>query len=320
MKRSRLWLMLIPIVLVLLRNDAGGNGALRHMLRDQKHEAQASKQSDPSQNQQVILVSSPAYQAAILEALRAIVSEEVSRQKQEHTDYKRWNTPAFWFGDVGLVFVGAVYSFFAGWQLFVIRRQNEQFRITQRAQVSLGRPDGILMELIPPEAGQRLMIRMFFLNGGNTAAEQFFVQTAVGYIHGQPTWFAKGHRLDPQPRRTRVEHGVFGWATTPIGSHATHVVIAFSREILTESDIAAIGKGEFITVLGKFQYFDGFGTPEYRTFHTYYFPQTTEFFSGGAPFDGGYTLNPRTPGYSVTSIAEPSAGSARSGANPDADL
>jgi hypothetical protein len=110
------------IVLALLLSGVKNGSALSQKRRNNKHHPETTQQTDKSQSQQIQLVPSPVFQAAILEALRAIVDEEVARQKQEHADYERWNTPAFWFGDVGLVIVGALYTFFAGCQLVIIRR------------------------------------------------------------------------------------------------------------------------------------------------------------------------------------------------------
>lgn len=118
-------IVLILLALALLLSAARNASAASNQKRNDEHQHQTAKQAEKPQDQQVVLVPSPAYQAAILEALRSIVREEVSRQEQEHADYKRWNTPAFWFGTIGLLVVGACYTFFAGWQLVVIRRQGK---------------------------------------------------------------------------------------------------------------------------------------------------------------------------------------------------
>jgi len=79
---------------------------------------------------------SPAFTAAILGELRAIVSEEVAKRKQDHTDHKDWNTKPFWITfalTAALVIVGAVYSFVAYLQWTAIREQSEVGRITARA-------------------------------------------------------------------------------------------------------------------------------------------------------------------------------------------
>src|SRR5260370_42582472 len=99
MKRLKPLSALILIVLALLLSVARSDAS--NQRRDQKHEAKAARQTEKTQPEQIQIAPSPAFQAAILKALRAIVSEEVARQKQEHSDYKKCNTPAFWLGDVG---------------------------------------------------------------------------------------------------------------------------------------------------------------------------------------------------------------------------
>jgi hypothetical protein len=74
--------MLILIGSVLLLNGASGNAALKNKRHNQEHHAETSKQKDEAQTRQTILVPSTAFQAALLQALRTIVSEEVARQKQ----------------------------------------------------------------------------------------------------------------------------------------------------------------------------------------------------------------------------------------------
>jgi hypothetical protein len=121
MKHSNTWFASILIASALLLSGVKNLSA--EQKRDEKHQGETAEQREKSNAQQTILVPSPAYQAAILGALRSVVHEEVARQEQEHADYKRWNTPAFWFGTIGLLVVGAAYTFFAGWQLAVIRKQ-----------------------------------------------------------------------------------------------------------------------------------------------------------------------------------------------------
>jgi hypothetical protein len=125
LKNSRLWLMLILTAFGLLLSAANKSVALKDERHNQKHNARPGKQQTSAQNQQTILVPSPGYQAALLEALRAIVSEEVARQKQEHADYRDWSTPSFWLGNVGLLIVGGLYTFAAWRQLRATRVATE---------------------------------------------------------------------------------------------------------------------------------------------------------------------------------------------------
>ena len=117
---------LILIASALLLSGVKNVSAASDQKRHEKHQRETSEQEEKRADQQTVLVPSQAYQAAILGALRAVVREEVARQEQEHADYKRWNTPMFWIGSVGLLVVGAFYTLFAGWQLSVIRKRLQE--------------------------------------------------------------------------------------------------------------------------------------------------------------------------------------------------
>jgi hypothetical protein len=133
--------VLILIASALLLSGVKNVSAASDQKRYEEHHSETTEQGEKPQEKQPVLVPSQAYQAAILGALRAIVHEEVSRQEQEHADYKRWNTPTFWFGTIGLLVVGALYTFFAGWQLVVIRKQGktalDQLRMNTRPYVEM---------------------------------------------------------------------------------------------------------------------------------------------------------------------------------------
>ena len=77
---------------------------------DQGHQTESYKQESTSNNQQNV---SPAFYAAILGTLRAMISEEVAKQKQEHADHEDWSTKPFWI-TIGLngllVLVGSAYT------------------------------------------------------------------------------------------------------------------------------------------------------------------------------------------------------------------
>ena len=169
--------------------------------RDQGHEAQTYKNEDSPENKEYV---SPAFHAAILGTLRAMISEEVAKQKQEHADHEDWSTKPFWimFGLNGLlVIVGGAYTIVPYRQLSAIKAQAKDFALSQRAQVSVGRPDGVTMELVPPAVGKRLTVKMFFLNSGSVTAEQFFAQTMVGYRSGKSVQMPEGHTLEAEPWR-----------------------------------------------------------------------------------------------------------------------
>jgi hypothetical protein len=133
MKRSKLWLMLTLTVLGLLLSGANGSAALKDKRHNHNHKRESTQQRDPSNDQQIIIPPSPAYQAAILETLRAILDADIARNKQEHADREDWNTPTFWISVV-LAFIGAAYTFFAGWQLLIIRHQTRLLTLSTRIQ------------------------------------------------------------------------------------------------------------------------------------------------------------------------------------------
>lgn len=166
--------LLILIASVLLLSGVKSTSVASDQKRNEKHERETAEQQEEPHAQQTVLVPSEEYQAAILGALRAIVHEEVARQEQEHADYKRWNTPTFWFGTIGLLVVGALYTTFAGWQLVVIREQlSLQYRpeLIVRDVRLVGAPDAF-------HVGQPLEVSLSIVNKGSgdaTILNSYFV-------------------------------------------------------------------------------------------------------------------------------------------------
>ena len=180
-------LALILIASLLLLNGAINVSAASDQKRHEEHQSETSEQKEKRADQQPVLVPSPAYQAAILGALRAIMHEEVARQEQERADDKRWDTPAFWIGSVGLLIVGALYTFFAGWQLSVIRKQVIlQFRphlivrnvVVKRRENTI--PPTPLFERGMPVSGQ-----FYISNIGGTPARIIEVGCWVEWYQGE---------------------------------------------------------------------------------------------------------------------------------------
>jgi hypothetical protein len=122
MKHSRTWFALILIASALLLSAASSADALQNERDNHTHNDHPQQQSETAQAQPPVLVPSPAYYAAILGELRAIVREEIAKDEQEHADRKDWNTPAFWV-NVFIAIVGAAYTIVAYRQLNAIRRQ-----------------------------------------------------------------------------------------------------------------------------------------------------------------------------------------------------
>lgn len=279
--------ILILIGLVLLLNGAS---AASNQSRQQNHQTKPNEQETSPQEQQGV---SPAFYAAILGEFRALVSQEVAQREQQHADSEKWDTPMFW-ATIGLVGVGIGYIVVGWWTLTAVKRQSKDFAVSQRAQVVIGRPDGTIMKLMPPEVGKRLRVKVFFTNCGNMPAEQFFVYMWLRYRNyqsgGNPT-------LDPEPWRRRSNTGVYGPSTFQIGAKAVIARTVVSRELVTPEDMELLKQDRGITLSGKFQYFDGFGQPEHCAFSALYI----------IDHEGGVLneiaqwpnkLNPKLPGYS----------------------
>ena len=184
MKHSIIWFALILIASALLLSVA--NSATQNERNNRAHHEQPQRQSEPAQPQAPLLMPSPAYFAAILGELRAIVREEIANDKQEHIDRNDWDTPAFWVSIV-LALVGAAYTVIAYRQLNAIGRQADIAERSLRAEISLGRPDGVLAEIIPPSVGQRLAIKVFFYNRSN-CGPRFPYQSRHTLRPGESHW------------------------------------------------------------------------------------------------------------------------------------
>jgi len=180
MKLSKPLSALILIASALFLSAAKNGDAASNQKGHEKHQSEPAEQTQKSADQQPVLVPSEGYQAAILGALRAIVHEEVARQEQEHADYKRWNTPTFWFGTIGLLVVGALYTTFAGWQLVVIRKQlSLQFHpeLIVRDVRLVGAPNAF-------QVGQPLEVSLSIVNKGSgdaTIVSSYFVVKILPY-------------------------------------------------------------------------------------------------------------------------------------------
>jgi hypothetical protein len=121
-------------------------------------------------------VPSPAYYAAILGELRAIVREEIAKDEQEHADRESWNPPMVWqfVVSIALAIVGAAYTVTAHRQLGVIRTQSKiqgdtlslQFRpeLIVRDVRLVGAPDAF-------HVNQPLVVALSIVNKGTNDAK-----------------------------------------------------------------------------------------------------------------------------------------------------
>jgi hypothetical protein len=310
MKRVSLTLILVGSILLLSAGSALSNPSGKQNKRATANEPESTEQRRQEPLVPVSLLQ--ASQSALNEALSAIRAQEEAAGKYNSPKKDNWDK-AVVIADYLLFLVGCLYTLFALGQWSSIAKQvliaNDALdiaRAAQRAQVILGRMDGKLMELIPPRVGEPLKIKMFFLNSGDVAADQFFVRTMVSY-GGKPASMIKGHTIEPEPWRTREPKfgGSVGPSSAPIGAGAIRIEIAASRDILTEQDIDNLYCSHPITVSGKFQYFDGFGQPEFRAFSAYYLAAVQEFLSNNIPFIAPSSLDRRKPGFGMNTHAEP---------------
>ena len=130
MKRSGLSVLIASGLILIAVTSATPS----EQSRNQRHAAESDKYEDSANDQPTV---SPAFYAAILGELRALVSEEVAKQEQEHTDHEDWSTKPFWItlGLNGLlVLVGLAYTVVAYCQLGTIDRQTKILGTATRAQ------------------------------------------------------------------------------------------------------------------------------------------------------------------------------------------
>jgi hypothetical protein len=274
------------------------SAASKQIRNDGDHHNESGEQYKSADDQHAFVVPSQAFQAAILEALRSIRNEEYAKERQERADHRDWSTPAFWV-NVALAFVGTLYTIFAALQWRSIHRQADIAERSLRAEVTLGRPDGILAEILPPSIGHRLAIKLFFYNSGRTAAQDFRIRVAISYGRGNP----KGIELGPEPVRKQVVvqgyPAIEGRITSTIGAGAVQPHIAYSDEALVPDEVDSIHfRTQEIFFFGKFEYSDGFGKEDiYRTFQILFDPDIRDFVVMDGPFRGGrdrYPFNQST--------------------------
>jgi hypothetical protein len=117
------------------------NVATSQQTRNQSNQSKPYEQGHSAQNQQPI----PPVYADILDSVRALVSEEVAKRKQDHADHDDWDTKPFWimFGlNAALIVVGTAYTIVAYCQLGAIGKQGE---IAKNALILQFRPSRVLI-------------------------------------------------------------------------------------------------------------------------------------------------------------------------------
>jgi hypothetical protein len=122
--------LVILVASALLLSAASGDSLTSQKNSIEKHkretaiEAEATKQREHEAD--VFLSAIQAEQADIVKLVQAIEDQAAVRQKQDHANSEPWRW-LWWLTSFrvqqGLLVVGALYTFFAAWQLLQIRRQ-----------------------------------------------------------------------------------------------------------------------------------------------------------------------------------------------------
>jgi hypothetical protein len=188
--------MLALIASALILSAASGDTATSQKNSIKKHKREAAIQTDAATQREreanVFLSATQAAQANIIKLIQAIKDQTEAQHEHDRADDEPWPllgrlTPVK--VQQGLLIVGALYTFFAGWQLLQIRRQanlakqaaddaREALRLEQRpwlvptGDAQLGMPSGEIPE------GDRIPMRFDLKNTGNTPALQVKISWA----------------------------------------------------------------------------------------------------------------------------------------------
>lgn len=135
MKLSSNWSRSIVIALVLLLSGAGSVSATSGNPRRNQHKTFAAEPNKPTNDQHseipcAVLRSS---EGALREALRTMKQQAEAAEKLADAYKANWGSPSV-LVQIGLLFVGIVYSIFAGLQWAAI---NEQTQVAERAPMLL---------------------------------------------------------------------------------------------------------------------------------------------------------------------------------------
>ena len=158
------------------------------------------------------------------------------------------------------------------------------FTLTQRAEITLGRPDGTLAEIIEPKVGEPLRAKIFLTNSGRTAAREFRAKEAIG-IGDRPSTMDLGS--EPVLKHATVRGGFTaqsGPITSTIASGGVFTHIARSAESLTEEDADKIKARQlWIRIMGRYEYNDGVGSDEWRAYFLDFDPTVGIFVATDMP-------------------------------------
>lgn len=128
------------ILFFLVLSGAGESGepnpsSPSRELRPDKHKETPKEQKDATENQ-AEPTSPTAFEKSLVETLRTIADQQQTDSEQNDASHKSWNTPSV-LVQIGLLIVGAVYSFFAILQWRAIQRQANIMVASERAWVGV---------------------------------------------------------------------------------------------------------------------------------------------------------------------------------------
>jgi len=191
-------LILIALALLLIAESAFSqkNGPAK----DNRQSAIETQETRQREHQaEVLLTAIQAEQANIVKLIQAVKDEAEAQHEHDRTDNESWPllgrlTP--FKVQQGLLFVGALYTFFAGWQLLQIRRQanlakqaaddaRDALRLEQRPwlvpteDAQLGMPNGEIPN------GPMIPMRFDLKNTGKTPA----LQVTIRWVYDIKEWF-----------------------------------------------------------------------------------------------------------------------------------
>jgi hypothetical protein len=203
------------------------------------------------------------------------VLEEYRCRDQEHRRAEKTAKSLAW-GTLGVILA---YTLFSGgmWLAMLAANRNagHALEVSQRAYVSLGRPDGKLAELFSPDDHQgKTKIVLYFTNSGNIAASRFFV---VSYrqrrnerqITVQIQHIERWKDLGPRAPGGIVER----YGGPDLGARSVGRFLLGPAYDLSPDELTDVKTGkEALVVQGSFEYCDGFGRWRCRKFGTLYEP------------------------------------------------
>jgi hypothetical protein len=142
MKHSKLLSTSILITSALLLSDVKYGNSQSNQARPNQHKEPTNKHTEATEQAQIVpMVPLAIYQSDLREALRAIHAQEEAAAEEQRSKNEPFNAPSNLIA-IGLLIVGAVYSFFAWKQWGAIKEQARIARATltaTRIALTIGR-------------------------------------------------------------------------------------------------------------------------------------------------------------------------------------